>query len=244
VAQLETAGWRPVPFREFVLKIHSRCNLACDYCYVYTMADQSWRTRPMIMSAETIDYATARIAEHARAYQLPSVKVSLHGGEPLLAGAGVITDAVTALRRAMPFGTQLTINVQTNGVGLDEPFLDLFKRLGILVGVSVDGDRGGHDLHRRLASGAGSYLDVAAAVRRLASPAHRGTFGGLLCTIDVANDPVATYDALAAFAPPMLDFLLPHGNWTSPPAGRDPTSTATPYADWLITAFDHWYAAA
>lgn len=244
MAQLETAGWRPVPFREFVLKIHSRCNLACDYCYVYTMADQSWRIRPMTMSAETIDYAASRIAEHARAYQLPSVKVSLHGGEPLLAGAGVITDAVTALRREMPFGTQLNINIQTNGVGLGESFLDLFKRLSIRVGVSVDGNDGGHDLHRRLASGAGSYREVAAAVRLLASPAYRGTFGGLLCTVDVANDPVATYDALAAFAPPMIDFLLPHGNWTSPPAGRDPGSAATPYADWLITAFDHWYAAA
>ena len=34
-------GWRPVPFRQFIIKIHSRCNLACDYCYVYEMADRS-----------------------------------------------------------------------------------------------------------------------------------------------------------------------------------------------------------
>ena len=32
--------------RQFLLKVHSRCNLACDYCYVYQHADQSWRTRP------------------------------------------------------------------------------------------------------------------------------------------------------------------------------------------------------
>ncbi|MEU9838708.1 hypothetical protein AB0C69_05725, partial [Actinomadura sp. NPDC048032] len=35
-----------LPFREFILKIHSRCNLACDYCYVYEMGDQSWRDQP------------------------------------------------------------------------------------------------------------------------------------------------------------------------------------------------------
>jgi uncharacterized protein len=241
VAQLESSGWRPVPFREFVLKIHSRCDLACDYCYMYTMADQSWRIKPMVMSRATIELAATRIAEHARAHELPSVKVSLHGGEPLLAGAELITDAVNALRRAMPPVTQAAINVQTNGVGLDERFLDLFKRLGVRVGVSIDGDGAAHDRHRGFANGTGSYQHVASAVRRLASPAYRDIFGGLLCTVDVANDPVATYDALADFAPPMLDFLLPHGNWTSPPPGREPGSVATPYADWLIAVFDLWY---
>jgi hypothetical protein len=34
--------WGPVPFREFVVKVHSRCDLACDYCDVYEMAGQSW----------------------------------------------------------------------------------------------------------------------------------------------------------------------------------------------------------
>jgi uncharacterized protein len=28
---------------EFIVKVHSRCDLSCDYCYMYEMADQSWR---------------------------------------------------------------------------------------------------------------------------------------------------------------------------------------------------------
>lgn len=47
VEPLEDRGWRPAPFQQFVLKLHSRCNLACDYCYVYQMADQTWRSRPL-----------------------------------------------------------------------------------------------------------------------------------------------------------------------------------------------------
>jgi hypothetical protein len=43
-----------VPLRQFVHKVHSRCHLACDYCYVYQAADQGWRGRPMVMSDETI----------------------------------------------------------------------------------------------------------------------------------------------------------------------------------------------
>ena len=42
-------GWEPTPFREFVLKIHSRCTLACDYCYMYELADKTWRLRPRRM---------------------------------------------------------------------------------------------------------------------------------------------------------------------------------------------------
>jgi uncharacterized protein len=241
VARLESAGWRPVPFREFVLKIHSRCDLACDYCYMYTMADQSWHGRPMVMSLVTVEAAAARIAEHASAHELPSVEVTLHGGEPLLAGAEFITTAVSALRRAIEPVARADIQIQTNGVRLSEGILDLFKRLRVRVGVSVDGYAAAHDRHRRFAQGGGSYQAVAAAVRRLASPAYRDLFGGLLCVVDVANDPVATYDAMAGFAPPRLDFLLPHGNWTAPPPGRAPDSAATPYADWLIAVFDRWY---
>lgn len=42
-------------FMEFVVKIHSRCNPACDYCYVYDMADQSWREL-LLVGYQGLDY--------------------------------------------------------------------------------------------------------------------------------------------------------------------------------------------
>src|SRR6478609_4211759 len=75
-----------VPFREFVIKVHSRCDLACDHCYMYEHADQSWRGRPAVMSQGTAAETGARIAEHMAAHALDEVNVVLHGGEPLLAG--------------------------------------------------------------------------------------------------------------------------------------------------------------
>ena len=38
--------WATTTLREFIVKVHSRCDLSCDYCYMYEMADQSWRSRP------------------------------------------------------------------------------------------------------------------------------------------------------------------------------------------------------
>jgi uncharacterized protein len=241
VPALLANGWQPLPFREFIVKIHSRCDLSCDYCYMYEMADQSWRNQPRAMSAETAELTAARIGEHARSHGLTSVALILHGGEPLLAGRELIYRLVTATRRAAGPGVTVDASVQTNAVGLSDAYLELFDELGVRVGVSLDGPAEAHDRHRRFASGRGSYLAVSAGLRRLRGFPH--LFSGLLCTIDLRSDPIASYEALAAFDPPRIDFLLPHGTWDNPPAGRVPDAAVTPYADWLITVFDHWYPA-
>jgi uncharacterized protein len=243
IPALSATGWRPAPFKEFVVKVHSRCDLACDYCYVFEMADQSWRDRPRRMSEETADHAAFRIGEHARAHALSDTTLVLHGGEPLLAGPELIARLLTATRREAGPRVQVQARIQTNGVGLDEEFLALFHAHDVMVGVSLDGTAAGHDRHRRFASGRGSHAAVAAGLHRLMQDPYRRLFSGLLCTIDLRNDPIATYQALLAFDPPRVDFLLPHGTWLAPPPARVPGAPATPYADWLIAIFDRWYHA-
>jgi len=242
IAALIDSGWRPAPFTEYVVKIHSRCDLACDYCYMYEMADQSWRGRPQRMSAEIAERTAMRIGEHVRAHRLASIALVLHGGEPLLAGRDLITSMVTAVRGAVGAGVAVNASVQTNGIGLDETYLRLFDELRVRIGVSLDGGAQAHDRHRRFPSGRGSHAAVSRALRRLLD-GHQHLFSGLLCTIELRNDPVETYESLAAFGPPRIDFLLPHGTWESPPPGRIPGELQTPYADWLIAIFDEWYPA-
>ncbi len=239
VRQLREAGVEAVPFRSVVLKVHSRCNLACDYCYVYEMADQGWRRQPLTMSPAVVAAAIHRIAEHARAHYLDFVQVTLHGGEPLLAGAAFIEDLAQRIRRALPASTRADLVVQTNATRLDRPLLDMLARNAIRIGVSLDGDQAATDRHRHYASGRGSYESVARACELLRSADYRHIYGGLLCTVSLENDPVATYEALAALGPPLIDFRLPYGTWTAPPPGRPPDGS-TPYADWLLAAFRRW----
>ena len=239
VPALLESGWRPSPFREFIVKVHSRCDLACDYCYMYEMADQSWRHRPRAMSEQTADTAARRIGEHARSHGLREITLILHGGEPLLAGRDLISRLVTATRRSAGSGVTVHAAVQTNGVELSDAYLDLFDELDVRVGVSIDGYAEAHDRHRRYPSGRGSYPAVAAALERLRRFPH--LYGGLLCTVDLRNDPVRTYLALADLEPPKIDFLLPHGTWLNPPPGRTRAPASTPYADWLTEIFDYWY---
>jgi uncharacterized protein len=240
VGALLERGWSPEPFREFILKLHSRCNLACDYCYVYESADQSWRSRPAVVSETTLSRFARRVAEHVERHRLEEVTVVLHGGEPLLAGEKKVDFAVTEVRAALPAFCTASFRMQTNGVLLTESTLDLLDAKRVGVSVSLDGDRAGHDRHRRYANGRGSHAAVRRGLDLLASR-YRHLYRGLLCAVDLANDPVATYEALLETAPPKIDFLLPHGTWTAPPPGHDPE--AAPYARWLSAVFDRWYRA-
>jgi uncharacterized protein len=241
VSALLAEGWRPVPFRDFIVKIHSRCDLACDYCYMYEMADQSWRDRPRRMSIETAEQTAARIGEHARDHGIADLTLILHGGEPLLAGQELIWHLATATRKRSGPDVRVSVHIQTNAVGLTESYLRLFAELGIRIGVSLDGAADAHNRHRRFASGRGSHTAVMAGLARLLQDEFRQLFSGLLCTIDPRSDPVETYEALLAFHPPRVDFLLPHGTWDAPPPGRTPDPADTPYADWLIRVFERWY---
>jgi uncharacterized protein len=231
------------PFRQFVLKIHGRCDLACDYCYIYTLADQRWRSRTPAMSRETMRHTAKRIAEHAEAHHLSRVDVVLHGGEPLLARREDIEYCVTTLGSTVGGHVETTVQLQTNGVRLDTDHLRSFLRQGIRVGVSLDGDATAHDRHRRHRDGSGSHAQVRRALLALSQEPYHSLFSGLLCTIDLRNDPVDTYEGLLEYAPPVVDFLLPHGNWSAPPPNRVPGAPETPYADWLIAVFDRWYRA-
>ncbi|MER6213268.1 MULTISPECIES: FxsB family cyclophane-forming radical SAM/SPASM peptide maturase [unclassified Streptomyces] len=242
VPALRAAGHRPHPVRQFVLKTHSRCNLACTYCYVYEMADQSWRTRPAAMAPATALRAADRIAEHAAAHALPRVDLVLHGGEPLLAAPAELTAPVEAVRAALARrspGTRVTASVQTNATLLTRGRIAALASAGIRIGVSLDGGLPAHNARRVDHAGRPGFGAAARGLRLLAR--HPAAYAGVLCVADVAQDPVETYESLLAFAPPAIGLLLPLANWSAPPPGPPGPATATPYGDWLIAVFERWW---
>ncbi|MEU3456593.1 FxsB family cyclophane-forming radical SAM/SPASM peptide maturase [Micromonospora sp. NPDC006766] len=228
------------PLSQFVLKLTSRCDLACDHCYVYEHPDQSWQRQPRVMAPTTVEAAALRIAEHAAAHRLALVRVILHGGEPLLAGADRLDATAGTLRRVIGPVTRLDLRMQSNGVLLTQAICDVLVAHDVKVGISLDGGRAANDRHRRYANGASSHDRVLRALSLLRRPANRASYAGILCTVDLANDPIQVYEALLAEEPPRIDFLLPHANWDRPP--HRPDGAATPYADWLLAIYRRWSA--
>jgi uncharacterized protein len=230
----------PVSVSHYVLKVHSRCDLACDDCYVYQHADQSWRVKPRALDVATARQAALRISDHARQHRVGEVNIVLHGGEPLLLGHDGMREIVHTLRSQIDPVTQLDLRIHTNGVRLDQRFCELFADYDVRVGVSLDGDRTANDRHRRFPDGRSSHAKVRQALALLRKPEYRHLYTGILCTINVANDPIAVYQALLAEAPPRIDLLLPHATWDNPP--RHPAGVRTPYADWLGQIHEQWTA--
>ena len=69
---------------------------------------------------------------------------------------------------------------------------------GVRVGVSLDGDRTANDRHRRFADGRSSHKQAMRALALLRRPDYRHLYAGILCTVDVANDPITVYEAVLA----------------------------------------------
>jgi uncharacterized protein len=189
------------------------------------------------MAVETMAHVATRIGEHAKSHGLAEVRVVLHGGEPLLCGPKHLSALIFALQSGLRGTCELDLRIHTNGVQLSPRFLDLFRTYGVKVGISLDGDRPANDRHRRYRDGRSSFDKVIRAIELLRARCPE-LYSGLLCTIDVRNDPIAVYNALLAQNPPAIDFLLPHSTWDEPPFRTGDTD----YADWLSVIFDQWFA--
>jgi uncharacterized protein len=233
------AAWRPVPFQQFILKLHSRCNLACTYCYVYESVDQSWRRQPVAMSRATLDHAVDRIAEHVEAHRLTGIEILFHGGEPLLTGGRLVAAAAKLARGRVDPRCAVRFGAQTNGTLLTEQVLAMARKYRVRLGVSMDGARGDHDRQRVYRDGHGSHDAVRRGLELLQRSENRSIYAGLLCTVDLRADPLETYRALLSCDPPVIDFLLPHANWRDPPASRSRSDRT--YGEWLIAIFEEWF---
>ena len=219
----------------FLVKVASRCNLDCDYCYVYHHADQSWRSMPRLLSDAHQDAFAERLAEYAAAVGLRRAAVIFHGGEPLLAGVDRLVGFARKIRSAAPH-VEVDFGLQTNGLLLTDAVLDALEAEAISVSLSMDGPREAHDLHRTTRKGRSSFDKVEAALERLK---QRPTiFAGVIAVIDTSVRPEQLLSFFANHKVPKLDFLLPDSHHDRPPPGRDADPTL--YERWLIEAFDTW----
>ncbi len=237
-ADRQSGPERPFPFRQFIVKMHGRCNLACTYCYLYEGPDSGWRDRPAATPAAVLDATAARIAEHATRHALRDLALVLHGGEPLLAGAGTLAAFVARVRERVPAGSQVHATVQTNATLLTPERLAVLADGGIRVGISLDGGTAAHNRRRVDHAGRPSW-PAAARGARLVAERFPASYAGVLTVVDPTLDPVETYESLLALRPPALDLLLPHGNWSAPP----PHQSGARHGDWLCAVFDRWWDA-
>jgi len=218
-----------------LLKVASRCNLDCGYCYVYNMGDTGWRAQPKRMSHVVLSAAAENLAELAAAQRRP-LSVVLHGGEPLLLGVPALSDLFSRLRSTLP--RDCDIHVQTNGLLLDDELIGVLVRHQVGVSISFDGPSAVHDEFRVDRRGRGSHSRVTAAIERLRRhPGATTLFTGILCVVDPRADPAEVYAALKATGAPSVDFLYRDGNRSRLPFGKEAVDSIE-YGRWMCGLLD------
>jgi uncharacterized protein len=231
----------PLPIASFLIKVHSRCNLMCDYCYEYNCGNTSWRKKPKEMSWEVYTKAVERIVEHAARHSIRSCFFSFHGGEPLLRTPDFFRQAVNyAKHEFASCNIDIEFGMQSNATLLTSEMVKTLSELSIGIGISLDGPETAHNEFRVYSNGLPSYADVRAGLDCLLTSGGRSIWGGFLTVININQDPGEIFDHLASFAPPSTDFLEPHGAWNKLPTGKDAPEDSK-YGDWLIRLFDHWF---
>jgi uncharacterized protein len=213
-----------------LLKVASRCNLNCSYCYVYNMGDDGWREQPKLMSAGIAEkVANALGAQFER--QGTPFSVVLHGGEPLMLGAFKLANLCKQLRAVLPH--PCGIHVQTNGVLLSDEIIDVLVAFDVGISVSIDGPTAVHDRFRKDHRELASYAKVRAGIDRIVVREDAAPlFAGVLAVIDPSSDPFEVYTSLKDTRAPSLDFLVRDGNWDQLPFGKA-SPASTEYGQWL-----------
>ncbi len=230
-----------IPFHTFLLKIASRCNINCTYCYVYHLADSTWRKQPTLMSAETVRQIAFRMLDHLLSNGKKSASIIFHGGEPLLGGRRHIELLLDVIAEVFcGAAIDLSMGLQTNLLLFDAEIGEILRARNVSVGVSVDGPPEVNDRRRVDHLGRGSSALLAEKLALLTSPRFRPIFSGFLSVIDPTSDPANIIDYLSSFDPPSIDFLLPLDNHDRLPLGMKKPCGPSPHGVWLIKAFEYW----
>jgi len=218
-----------------LLKVASRCNINCSYCYVYNQGDTSWQRMPKHMSLDTVEEVLTRLAELYQDQQHP-FDVVLHGGEPLLLPPNILQTLLQGLSDRLP--ATCTRSIQTNAILVDEELLDLCLRTGTTLSVSLDGPPDVHDTFRIAFDSAGTYARAAAGIARIRRHAHADRlFTGALCVIDPHSDARRVYEFFKTLGVPSVDFLFKDGNLEKLPLGKS-SIDSTEYGQWLAAIWD------
>lgn len=205
---------------EVILKCVEVCNLNCSYCYYYNKGDDGWKDRPRKVPARTVKKLLEWVESGIPALGIQRVTLTLHGGEPLLMGTAEFERLCRDFEGAVAAaGARCEINVQTNGVLIGEEWAELFERLNVSVGVSVDGPPEYQDRHRVDKQGRGSSEKLEKGVSTLMK--RDRVRKGVLCVIDPSFDYRRVYPYLRSLGFMWLDFLVPMECYINRPTTED-----------------------
>ena len=128
----------------YIVKVTNNCNMGCQYCYYRHNRSKSPENR---MRPEVLERTIASMLDYNTDY----ANFIWHGGEPLLMGRPFYESIVEIQKGYLrETGKEIIITncIQTNGVLLDDEWIDFFVENDFNVSISLDGFFDLHSMNR------------------------------------------------------------------------------------------------
>lgn len=227
---------------DVVLKVVERCNLACPYCYFFFAGDESYKKHPPTIPQKTLDALIAYLSDAIDHHGIQLVKIGLHGGEPLMMKKSAFRAMCARFRDELGTKCRLLITMQTNGVLIDEEWIDIFQEYRVRIGVSVDGPKHVHNLTRITKKGRGTYDETRHGWELLMAATAQGRISepGMLCVVNPAQSGTEAFEHIVGeLRAGAVNFLLPDVTHDSPEATEDFIAGCGQY---MIDVYKAWAA--
>ncbi len=143
--------------RLIILQPTAYCNIDCSYCYLRHRDDKR------LMSREVVEALRDRIFCRLPPQSAPLVV--WHAGEPTTAPVEWYEYAYSRLLDVAPPRTGFAM--QSNGIAINEQWIELFRRTNTNVSLSIDGPQRFHDARRRTRNNKPTWQFATRALQRL-----------------------------------------------------------------------------
>lgn len=135
--------------------VSSSCNMICSYCFYDDVSNCRAVKNHGIMK----EAVWKKLIDDAFELEgIDTINFAFQGGEPLMAGLRFFELFVDYAQKHKP-SYNIEYSIQTNGTLLSDQYCQFFKTHHFLVGISIDGFKENHDLHRTF-RGVGAFDDV------------------------------------------------------------------------------------
>ena len=134
----------PSDFHLLAKPTGAACNLGCKYCF-YLPKEKFYPGSRLRMTDELLELYIRQLLESHRSSE---VTVAWTGGEPTLMGVDFYRQAIAYQEKYRKPGMTFENTMQTNGTLLDDAWCEFLKENNFLIGISIDGPRKLHDIHR------------------------------------------------------------------------------------------------
>jgi len=143
--------------RLIILQPTAYCNINCSYCYLRHRDDKR------LMSREVVEALRDKIFCRLPPQSAPTVV--WHAGEPTTAPVEWYEYAYSRLLDVAPHRTGFAM--QSNGIAINERWIELFRRTNTNVSLSIDGPQRFHDARRRTRNDKPTWKLATKALKRL-----------------------------------------------------------------------------